>query len=330
MVAQTAVDIGARIVGLDAEGRVQRIEAAGARLAAEVGLALEMGGVPDAAGVQRLVERMADRLFEAVQRRHRCMPTPQHSCAWTALPAGAAPDIVTFSGGVSEYIYGREARSYGDLGPALAQAVLSRVRAWGPRIEQPEQGIRATVVGASQYTVQVSGSTIFVEPPGTLPLRNMPVITPALPLDGETLDAEAIADAVRAALRRLDLHEGEQPVALCYRWAGIATFCAAGRFLPRRGCRPAGRAARAAGRWCWWAMATSAGWSASICMRSEAGAAGHQHRRHRCCRSSTSSTSARCWTPRAQCRWSSSRWSSRSAQQLGRDAAQGDGLQHPG
>ena len=223
VVAQTAVDIGARIVGLDAVGCVQRIEAAGLRLAAEVGLALEVGKVPDAADLERLVQRMADRLFEAVQGG----PLQADTAALMrldALPASAAPDIVTFSGGVSEYIYGRESRSYGDLGPALARAVLTRVQAWGPRIEQPEQGIRATVVGASQYTVQVSGSTIFVEPPGTLPLRNLPVITPVLPLDGETLDAQAIASAVRSALRRLDLHEGEQPVALCYRWAGSATF----------------------------------------------------------------------------------------------------------
>jgi ethanolamine utilization protein EutA len=140
------------------------------------------------------------------------------------LAAGAAPDVVTFSGGVSEYVYGRETQAYGDLGPALAQAILQRVQAWGPRIAPPDQGIRATVVGASQYTIQVSGSTIFVEPQSTLPLRNVPVITPALPLEGEVLDVGAIATAVRAALRRMDLHEGEQAVALCYRWAGSATF----------------------------------------------------------------------------------------------------------
>ena len=223
VVAQTAVDIGARIVGLDDAGRVQRIEAAGARLAAEVGLTLQMGAVPDAVGLQRLVARMAERLFEAVQGGP-LDPDTAALLRLDGLPAGAAPAIVTFSGGVSEYIYGRETRSYGDLGPALAQAVLARVQAWGPRIAQPDQGIRATVVGASQYTVQVSGGTIFVEPPGTLPLRNLPVITPALPLAGDTLSADAIASAVQAALRRLDLHEGEQPVALCYRWAGSATF----------------------------------------------------------------------------------------------------------
>jgi ethanolamine utilization protein EutA len=95
---------------------------------------------------------------------------------------------------------------------------------WGPRIEQPDQGIRATVIGASQYTIQVSGSTIFVSPQDALPLRNVPVITPDLPLDDDTLDIGKIAAAVQTALRRLDLHRGEQAVALCYRWRRSATF----------------------------------------------------------------------------------------------------------
>ena len=125
---------------------------------------------------------------------------------------------------MAEYIYGRDAREVGDLGPALAQAVLRRAQAWGPRIEAPDQGIRATVVGASQYTVQVSGSTIFVDPAGTLPLRNVSVIAPDLPLQAEVLDSGAIAAAVQAALRRMDLHQGTQTVALCYRWQGSATF----------------------------------------------------------------------------------------------------------
>jgi ethanolamine utilization protein EutA len=80
------------------------------------------------------------------------------------------------------------------------------------------------VVGASQYTIQVSGSTIFVAPQDVLPVRNVPVVVPDLPLSDETLDIEKIAAGIRSALRRLDLHEGEQAVALCYRWDGSATF----------------------------------------------------------------------------------------------------------
>ena len=65
---------------------------------------------------------------------------------------------------MSEYIYGREAQSYGDLGSALAQEIRVRVAKSGMRLERSNEGIRATVIGASQYTTQVSGSTIFVSP----------------------------------------------------------------------------------------------------------------------------------------------------------------------
>jgi ethanolamine utilization protein EutA len=72
--------------------------------------------------------------------------------------------------------------------------------------------------------VQVSGTTIFVEPTSVLPLRNVPVLSPGLPLDSEDLDADEIAAAVRAELRQLDSLPADQPVALCYRWSGSATF----------------------------------------------------------------------------------------------------------
>jgi ethanolamine utilization protein EutA len=70
----------------------------------------------------------------------------------------------------------------------------------------------------------VSGSTIYVEPSSILPLRNVPVIAPQLDLTADTLNVQDIAENIQRALRRLDLHEGEQAVALCYRWQGSATF----------------------------------------------------------------------------------------------------------
>src|SRR6059036_2874205 len=53
----TAVDVGARIVSFDAEGRVARIEEAGRRFAAEVGLVLQIGEKPDADRLNTMVER---------------------------------------------------------------------------------------------------------------------------------------------------------------------------------------------------------------------------------------------------------------------------------
>jgi len=223
LVEITAVDVGARILCFDAQGRLQRIEEAGRRFADEVGLVLEIGKQPETEGLNRMAGRMADRLFEAMSRSRLSAGTAA-LLRLDPLRNERKPDAITFSGGVSEYIYARQPQAFGDLGPLLAGAVLARVQAWGPRIERPDEGIRATVVGASQYTIQVSGGTIFVAPQSVLPLRNVPVITPDLPLDDEVLDIGRIAAAVRAALRRLDLHEGEQAVALCYRWSGSATF----------------------------------------------------------------------------------------------------------
>jgi len=80
------------------------------------------------------------------------------------------------------------------------------------------------VVGASQYTIQLSGSTIYVSPLDALPLRNVPVIAPRLPLDGEAIDPAEVSRAITAMLKRLDLAGGEAPVALFVPWRGSATF----------------------------------------------------------------------------------------------------------
>ena len=219
----TAMDVGASIVAFDEFGRVQRIEEAGRRFAGEADVTLEIGAMPTRATLQRMVDKMADRLLEAIRAPTLSVQTAA-LMRLAPLRSERPPDAITFSGGVAEYIYGRQTSNFGDLGPLLGTAVLDRVVAWGPRVETSVEGIRATVVGASQYTIQVSGSTIFVTPQDILPVRNVPVITPLLPLSANELIDDAIAQAIRVALRRLDLHEGRQAVALCYHWQGAATF----------------------------------------------------------------------------------------------------------
>ena len=219
----TAVDVGARLICLDEGGRIVRVEEAGKRFAAELGIDVALGKqlAPDKA--RALAALMADRLFEALRG---AAPTAggAHLCRLDPLTHRGPIEQVTFSGGVSEYIYGREAATFGDLGVLLAQEIRTRVEAWGPTIERSNEGIRATVVGASQYTTQVSGSTIYVSPMEALPLRNVPVIAPTLPIDGEEIDAAGVAAAIKGVLKRLDLGEGDTPVAVFVPWRGSATF----------------------------------------------------------------------------------------------------------
>jgi ethanolamine utilization protein EutA (predicted chaperonin) len=219
----TAVDVGARLVVTDAQGRISRMEEAGRQFAAELDLSLSVGAVLTDEAARALVERMADGLFEAMQGGSPKLGASS-LLRLDPMTYRGAIETVTISGGVSEYVYGRESGHFGDLGPLLAHAIRARVERWGRRLERPNEGIRATVIGASQYTTQVSGTTIYVSPLSILPLRNVPVIAPAMDLEAEDLDSSAIAAAIKGVLKRLELADGKRPVAVFAPWRGSATF----------------------------------------------------------------------------------------------------------
>lgn len=226
----TALDIGARLIAVDAEGRISRIEKAGKRLAAEIGLDLEPGMALTREQPEALANRMADRLMEVISF-DTLSPGTEALMRLPPITWRGRIDVVTFSGGVSEFIYGHDDRNFGDLGPALGKAIHSRVTQAGFLIMEPVEGIRATVVGASQYTIQLSGTTIFVTPEDILPLRNVPVIAPDFALEDEKLDIAGIAKAIGEALLRFDLADGEKPVAVCFDWLGSASYRRAHDFL---------------------------------------------------------------------------------------------------
>jgi ethanolamine utilization protein EutA len=125
-------------------------------------------------------------------------------------------DSVSFSGGVSEYVYGTETRNFGDLGIMLGKAVMDRAERLGAPLDQAEQMIRATVIGAGQYTLQVSGSTIYISKKELLPHRNLQVVAPVMP--GADYTIESAKQSIASALQRQDIEEGDRPVALSFRW----------------------------------------------------------------------------------------------------------------
>jgi ethanolamine utilization protein EutA len=221
-IALAAVDVGARLVVRDESQRIVRLEPAGRLAGQALGLDLAEGEPIRDEQMQAIASYLADRLLPVLT----IQPLGREESALLRTPALEAEpsEAVVFSGGVAEFIYGREAHQFGDLGPLLAEAVKQRVECAGLPILPPSAGIRATVIGASQYTVQVSGSTIFVSSPDAVPIRNVPAIRPRLALDADVLEPDEVSSGVDEALRRLDLHNGESPVALAVSWAGSATF----------------------------------------------------------------------------------------------------------
>lgn len=220
----TAVDAGARLIVVDEAGAVTRLEPTGKAHAEDVGVAIGMGATADPGDLVKIADRMAERIVEAAGLAP-LSPATEAMLLLPPLPRIDDPiDALTFSGGVSEYVYGNETARFGDLGPDLARLVREKIEATGANIEQPIATIRATVVGASQYTVQLSGTTIYIEPADVVPLRNVPVIVPELDFSGLDIDTDQIKGAIDVALTRLDLMNRETPVAIGFRWKGSASF----------------------------------------------------------------------------------------------------------
>ena len=143
---------------------------------------------------------------ELAQRLLVTDPWPARACQQDASTR------MTFSGGVAEYLYKRETAAFGDLGVDLAEALRHALahRRDLPPVWDPGQGIRATVIGAAQFSVQISGNTILIADPDKLPLQNLPVMACNFGLDGE-IDPAAVAAEVRARARQSDIDGRRQP-----------------------------------------------------------------------------------------------------------------------
>ena len=201
VIATCAFAVGGRLIAFDAGGRIVRLDEPAVTAAAACGVSLTTGAVPPAAQITAVVDAMAATIAAYIRR------DPPAGLARDVLLtqplSGPAAELLTFSGGVSEYIYGRETQTFGDIARPLADAVRAAYSTIGVEVVDPGAGIRATAIGVSQFTVQVSGRTIFL---GTvdLPLRNLPVVAPHLHTDG-AIHPDIVAKTIAIARERLDV-----------------------------------------------------------------------------------------------------------------------------
>ncbi|HZF18272.1 MAG TPA: ethanolamine ammonia-lyase reactivating factor EutA [Burkholderiales bacterium] len=224
VIATAALHVGGRLLVVDEADRIVRLDPAGKRLAELSGFRWSRGDVVDHAAMERVAGRMAEYVLASVAG-------PMSETVRTLLLTEPLPDLgridgVMFSGGVGEYVYGREARDFGDMGRLLGLALRNKLDAgalpWP--LLPPGECIRATALGASEYSVQLSGNTIYISDPGALlPRRNLQVLQPDYAC-GERIDPDALARAIRAHFTAFDLVEGETEAALALRWQGTPSY----------------------------------------------------------------------------------------------------------
>src|SRR6266568_4612479 len=214
-----AVEVGARLVAMDENGVINRLEDTALKIAKMAGVSLRLGDVISEDDKEKFSKVLCDSLF-AVMERGQLSPQVKDLLLTPNLDFKDQIHAVMFSGGVSEFVYGYEKRNLGDLGIQLGRRVRARANQLGGGnvpLRPAEVRIRATVIGASQYTVQVSGNTIYLSHPDLLPLRNLQVVTPEFE-QTEAISAAEIRDSVTRALQRFDAQDTERTVALAIRW----------------------------------------------------------------------------------------------------------------
>jgi ethanolamine utilization protein EutA len=216
--ATAAIHIGGRLQVTDSEGRITRLDPAGRYHARQAGFEWELGDVVRPGDLDRVASVMARTLAEALQSP----PAEAAKRLYLTDPIADFGQIdgVMVSGGVGEYVYGRESRDFGDMGRRLGSAFREELDRLPWRLLPAGACIRATALGASEYTIQLSGNTSHITSPGRLlPRRNMQVVQPSVPMT-ERLDPATVAAAIGEHLTAFDLADATVDMALALRWEG--------------------------------------------------------------------------------------------------------------
>jgi ethanolamine utilization protein EutA len=214
-----ALEVGARLVAMDESGKIDRLEDTALKIAKMAGVDLSLGRTMSEPDKEKFSQVLCDSLFEVLERG-KLSPQVEGLLLTPKLEFKEPIHAIMFSGGVSEFIYGYEKRNLGDLGVQLGRRIRERANKFAANnipLRPAEVRIRATVIGASQYTVQVSGNTIYLSHPELLPLRNLQVITPEFE-QTEGITSAEIKNSVDKALKRFDIQDGDRAVALAIRW----------------------------------------------------------------------------------------------------------------
>ena len=203
-----AIEVGARLIAFDESNVVTRLEEPGKAMLESLGYPISLGQVIGDEQKEAMAALMAGLLMEAVGGRPMSQ-LARDLMLTDELRDYSGPsdvDFLLFSGGVSEYIYGHEASTFGDLGAHLGRALRQELAGvFEDRVlQETVNGIRATVIGAGEYTIQASGSTSHLSGLDSLPVYGLKVVRPFTETAGS--DAVSLEQSLQTALQKFDLN----------------------------------------------------------------------------------------------------------------------------
>ena len=213
VLSTSCINVGGRLLGIDRDFRIWRIDGPTRFVMNELGINYKIGDIISEKDVRAIVQQYARALLEVMLGPARSVVAKE--LMMTAdLDFSIPIEAYSFSGGVAEFFYG-SIETFDDIGVMLAEEIKTLVEDQGLDVIEPDNKIRATVIGAGAFSLSVSGSTTFFDENINLPLSNIPVL-PIILGNGD-FSQEKLVDEIHRAFTTFDLVEGEDIVALYFK-----------------------------------------------------------------------------------------------------------------
>ena len=213
IVSTSCISVGGRLLGVNPDGKIWRIDKPAAKVMEHLGLTHRVGDQISREDLEKIAAAFANVLLEVLTGPAESTLARQ-LMQTDDLRFPLKIDEYSFSGGVAELIYGKNGH-HNDIGRLLADKINSLALKLSSPVIEPANKIRATVIGAGAYSLSISGCSGFRDEAIAFPIRNVPVIR--VDVERSQLSIDHVGSRVNMALKRFDLDEGDEIVAFYFK-----------------------------------------------------------------------------------------------------------------
>jgi len=214
VVSTSCISVGGRLLAVDSQGTILRTSDAGKKVMTHLGVHYDVGDVIPEKWLKKITAVLAQTLVE-VMNGPAVSDLAKDLMVTDDLDFSRKIDEYTFSGGVSELLYGCNGYQHNDIGAYLAAEIKELLPGLSGPVIELENKIRATVIGAGAHTLSISGSSGFMDDQLSFPMWNIPVLR--VDVEQDKLSLAHITSEIEKSFKRFDLSEGAETVALYFK-----------------------------------------------------------------------------------------------------------------
>lgn len=183
LVGTVTFHVGGRLIQIDREGKVIDVAESLKPWLEGCGHKLERGRKVSYEMLKHICAAMCRDMLDGLHTRKTGLSMETAGKLVLGQPLFTIPVIEEWmiSGGIGKLMSSpkpttiEQTAVYGDIGPLLAHVIQESFQAAQLKLIQPDETVRATVIGAGMQSTEISGATVHLDA-SLLPIRNVPVM----------------------------------------------------------------------------------------------------------------------------------------------------------